>query len=330
MSPTVMAATTQPRYSDSYLKEYNGDQVVACCVVFVVLETFFVTLRFIARHVKKVSWGWDDALVVSATIFSFGVIASCLVDVYAGGAGHHLAYVKMHSPERLETWAKMTLVIPLMYLPAVALPKLSINALYLRIFSDRMNRVVCWIITGLVVANCIGSMVAAFVACVPLEFLWNRKLPGGGHCIDFNAWYRWGSLMNIFTDVVMLVVPIPVMLNLQASVKMKIGLILTFGVGSIGLVTAIIRFVGFFSEDMAADGTWTATRLMILSVMEPGFYLLASCLVCLKPLLARVRDWMPLSQRSTVTDRWTEINVYRMTKVENKITSSSSAATDRC
>ncbi|KAF2728285.1 hypothetical protein EJ04DRAFT_389874, partial [Polyplosphaeria fusca] len=276
--------TAQSHYSEAYLNKYNGDRAIACGVVFIVLEALLVSLRFYARSVKRVPWGWDDVLVVGAALFSYGTIATCLVDVFVGGVGHHMPYVQMHSPKKLETWAKMTVVIPLMYLPAVALPKLSIIALYLRIFSDRANRAVCWITAGLVIGNCIGSMVTAFVACVPFEFLWNRKLPGGGRCIDFNAWYRWSSLMNILTDLVMLVVPIPVMLSLQASVKMKIGVIATFAVGSSGLVTAIIRFVGFFSEDMSKDGTWTATRLIILTIMEPGFYLFAACLVCLKPL----------------------------------------------
>jgi len=119
-----------------------------------------------------------------------------------------------------------------MYLPAIAFPKLSICALYLRIFAKPNYRVVVWITAGLVVANAIGSFVPAFVICVPLEYLWNRKLPGGGHCIDANAWYRWASLMNIITDLIMLVLPIPLLMELQTSKKTKLGLLFTFSLGS--------------------------------------------------------------------------------------------------
>ncbi|KAF2811144.1 uncharacterized protein BDZ99DRAFT_344380, partial [Mytilinidion resinicola] len=271
-------------YSPEYLAEYNGDRVILCASIFIVLHIFFVCLRFVSRRMKKAPWGWDDAFIVAAAIFSFGVIASCLVDVYAGGVGYHVVAVAKNTPWKLKTWAKFTFIIPLTYLPAIAMPKLSILCLYLRIFSEPIHRAVCWITAGLIVANCIGSMVPAFVICVPLEFLWNQNLPGGGHCIDIDAWYRWSSLMNILTDLIMLGLPIPVIIKLHVSRNVKVGLAITFATGSIGVVTAIIRFVGFFTRDFAEDGTWTATRLIVLSIIEPGLYLIAACLVCLKPV----------------------------------------------
>lgn len=119
-----------------------------------------------------------------------------------------------------------------MYLPAIVFPKLSIIALYLRLFSERFYRIASWITAGLVVANGIGALVPAFVMCIPLEYFWNRKLPGGGRCIDINAWYRWSSMMNIITDVIMLVLPIPMVLKLQSSSRTKFGLAFTFAIGS--------------------------------------------------------------------------------------------------
>ncbi|KAF2490389.1 hypothetical protein BU16DRAFT_596458, partial [Lophium mytilinum] len=240
------------------------------------------------------------------------------------GVGYHVVAVAKNTPWKLETWAKFTFIIPLMYLPAIAMPKLSILCLYLRIFSEPIHRVVCWITAGLIVANCIGSMVPAFVICVPLEYLWNPKLPGGGHCIDIDAWYRWSSLMNILTDLIMLGLPVPVILKLHVSRNVKAGLAITFATGSIGVVTAIIRFVGFFTRDFAKDGTWTATRLIVLSIIEPGLYLIAACLVCLKPVVARVWDKSQLSsllsKRTTTTSSFPQsrLDSHRMVKIESQ------------
>lgn len=119
----------------------------------------------------------------------------------------------------------------MVYLPAVIFPKLSILVLYLRIFTKQTDRIACWAIGGFMIANCVGTMVAGCFICRPLEFLWDRTIPGG-HCININAWYRWSSLMNILTDVTMLVLPLPVIWKIQTTKKVKIGLTITFTTGS--------------------------------------------------------------------------------------------------
>lgn len=66
-----------------------------------------------------------------------------------------------------------------------------------------------------------------------------------------------------------------------------------------GIIVAIIRFVGFFTEDMAHDGTWTATRLIVLTISEAGLYLMTACIVSLKPLLTWV--WVRSGLATIVT-----------------------------
>ncbi|MCJ1249518.1 hypothetical protein MMC30_006744 [Trapelia coarctata] len=255
-----------PSFPPGYLEEYNGAGPITVCVLFIVLETVCVALRFVARRLGGVAWG----------------------DIHNGGVGYHEAAVYMRDPTTLITWAKYTLIIPMVYLPAVVLPKMAILVLYLRIFITKPYIISCWTLAGLLIANWIGTTVAGFCICFPFEFLWNRSIPGG-HCIDINAWYRWSSLMNIITDVIMLVLPLPVIWKIQSSRKVKIGLTITFAMGSLGLITAIIRFAGFFGANAAEDETWTASKLIILSVMESGVYLIAACLPTYRPLAKLIR-----------------------------------------
>ena len=117
------------------------------------------------------------------------------------------------------------------YLPAVVFPKLAIIVMYLRIFTNRLDRIVCWLMGALMIANFVGSMVAGFVVCIPFEFLWDRTIPDG-RCINIIACYRWASFMNILTDVVMLILPLPMIWKMQSSKKVKIGPTITFATGS--------------------------------------------------------------------------------------------------
>lgn len=119
----------------------------------------------------------------------------------------------------------------MVYLPAVVLPKLAILIMYLRIFTRRLDRILCWILAILMIANYLGSMIAGFFICTPLEYLWDRTIPGG-RCFDIIAWYRWSGLMNILTDVVMLILPLPMVWKIQSSKRVKIGLSITLATGS--------------------------------------------------------------------------------------------------
>lgn len=248
--------TSVPLPPPSRRVEYNGQGSVAVAVLFIVLEVVFVALRFWARRIGEIAWGLDDSLIIAATISCLAVIGcslgeQCLEigfeatysepsalthpqtgEIYHGGVGYSLADLAVTSPSKLVTSEKYALVIPVVYLPAVILTKLALLVMYTRIFIKRTDRIACWVVAALLIANFVGAMIAGFLMCIPLEYLWNRTIPGG-HCININAWFRWSSLMNIITDVVMLILPLPVIWKTQSSRKVKIGLTITFATGSV-------------------------------------------------------------------------------------------------
>lgn len=54
-----------------------------------------------------------------------------------------------------------------------------------------------------------------------------------------------------------------------------------------GLVTSILRFIIFTRGNAIKDGTWSCTKLMIWSIIEPNVYLISACLLAMRPLLTR-------------------------------------------
>lgn len=135
-------------------------------------------------------------------------------------------------PQKLVVWAKYLVAVPMLYLIAVVFPKLAILAIYLRIFVEKPYKIACYIVAGILIANWIGVTVAGFFMCIPFEYIWDRTIPGG-HCFDMNSYFRWGSLANIVTDVVMLVLPLPVIWKIQTTIPIKTGLTITFATGSL-------------------------------------------------------------------------------------------------
>lgn len=130
-------------------------------------------------------------------------------------------------PSTFNIRGKIGFILYMLYLLAVVLPKLAILVLFLRILNKRRDRVICRVLAVLMIANFLVMVTTGFLICVPLKFYWDRSIPGG-HCLDLNTLVRWCSFMNIITDLIMIILPQPVIWKLKTTTKVKIGLSITF------------------------------------------------------------------------------------------------------
>lgn len=115
---------------------------------------------------------------------------------------------------------------------SVALPKISILCLYLRIFVKRGTRIACYVLIGVITANWIAFSIADIFQCTPVAYQWDKSI-AHGTCFNDTLFSRASSVPNIITDVVMLVLPIPVLWRLQTSTVRKLGLTVVFFTGSV-------------------------------------------------------------------------------------------------
>lgn len=202
------------------------------------------------------------------------------MDVYRGGVGLHEARVLQIDPGKLVIWGKMIITIPIVYCSAVVPAKLAVLHLYLHIFTDKRLRFACWVVVAIILANWLATTISGILACRPISYFWTQQ----GTCFNVNAFFRWSGLPNILTDVAMLILPIPMVYNLQTLLRMKVAIACTFLLGSVGFIFSIIRFCEFWTTNAEVDGTWSATKFVIWSVAESGIYQVAACLPLYRPL----------------------------------------------
>lgn len=129
-------------------------------------------------------------------------------------------------------WRKYLLAISLVYAGSFNLAKLAILALYRRLFPQKKIVILIHVLMGILVGHTISIVVAALAACSPFAANWYPTLPGA-FCINKEALFIWSSFPGIVTDIVMLILPIRVVWNLQISKRLKVGLTITFMVGSL-------------------------------------------------------------------------------------------------
>ena len=118
------------------------------------------------------------------------------------------------------------------YFGSVNLPKFAILSLYHRIFPSKNIRRAVWVNLAVLVCLTMATVIAGLAECTPFAANWYPDLRGA-HCINKLAFYRYGSIPNILTDIAMLILPLKVVWNLQTSTRLKIGLIATFTAGSV-------------------------------------------------------------------------------------------------
>jgi hypothetical protein len=101
------------------------------------------------------------------------------------------------------------------YKVTVWLNKLSVILLYLRILISRSFRVSAYVVIGIVTASSIGGIGATIWQCVPIAGAWDKSV--NATCIDSDKFWVAYAVMNVLTDAMVLVLPIPSILQLQLS-----------------------------------------------------------------------------------------------------------------
>ncbi|KAI1419682.1 hypothetical protein F5Y12DRAFT_793006 [Xylaria sp. FL1777] len=265
---------------------YGGKSVIIWASLFIVLCTLFVALRFISLRIARRPIGLEDWLIVPAWIIEIGLCANGICSVVYGGVGRHLAYVRMYEPHGLVSWAQTLFVTELLYGLVFPIEKTTILLLYLRLFRiHRWFRITTYVLIAYIWLWGISEVIVAISQCTPIAYQWDKSLHG--HCIDQLAYYRWVSVPNVIHDVVMLILPLPIIWTLQMDVRQKLALSGVFLIGSIGCIASFVRLSIFFKLNALSDNTWASIQLQPWTLAETGVILISACLPALWPLISR-------------------------------------------
>lgn len=109
--------------------------------------------------------------------------------------------------------------------------KTSILAYYKRIFSVRQFRVAVYAVGALVLAWWIAVVLISIFSCKPIHGFWNKEI--NPTCVNTKKFYIGNAVPNIFTDVLILAMPIRMVWTLQTTRPQKVSLSFIFLLGSL-------------------------------------------------------------------------------------------------
>ncbi|WDK13102.1 integral membrane protein [Colletotrichum graminicola] len=258
-SGLVMAAEGQGgaagTLTPEYLAEDSGNELISISIAFACLTTVFLALRLFAKRFTAGGYGIDDYFLAAAYVVNLGMCAVGIVMVKVGGVGRHVEYLEEFHPELLAGWAKSLLAFELIYFTSVALPKMSIVCLFLRVFNWKgAMRTAAYVILAALAATSVSFVVTACFQCQPIAYWWDRTIPGG-KCIDVQAFFHGQAIPGFLLDFIIMALPLQTIWALKLPLHKRLALVGIFMVGSFGVVASMIRAYIFFQTSAFADRT---------------------------------------------------------------------------
>ena len=120
----------------------------------------------------------------------------------------------------------------ILYVALMAFAKIALMLSFKRLSEERWFQLSIWTTLVVVVAYSIAIILALIFACSPIQKSWDITITSGT-CINKGALYLALASFNAATDLVMLVLPIPMVLTLRIPRRQKVVLTCMFTIGSL-------------------------------------------------------------------------------------------------
>ncbi|KAI9036628.1 uncharacterized protein KD926_001641 [Aspergillus affinis] len=204
---------------------------------FMVFTSIVILLRLWVRIFMLRALGTDDVLMVVGTILTYGLTIATMIGMFTLRVQ---SLIVLTDHRNASIW-----VTRLLYTVGMGFVKMSLLWFFLRLDQRRwMNWsvfFVMFIVVGLSFASAIGSI----VSCTPPSKFWDVTGEKPGHCMSPGPqqdFYEVNGILNIVTDILIWLLPIPMLWRLHISLRKKAAIFGVFSVGILALAAACVRY----------------------------------------------------------------------------------------
>ena len=180
--------------------------------------------------------------------------------------------------------------------------KISILTLYLRLFPHPGFRRLAYGCIAFIVCLTIAITVLVIAECSPISLIWTVS-PAPGKCLPRWSIQLASSSLNLFTDVFILLMPLPILLTLSMVKHKKLEVLGIFSIGAIAVVASAIRISTIHQLSYSRDLTWDGYALSVWSAVELNVGMICASLLAIKPLCKSASDRLTGYVRSVTGTR---------------------------
>jgi hypothetical protein len=165
--------------------------------------------------------------------------------------------------------------------------KFSILFQYLRIFPQRSIRAATYGLMGIVLVYAIWRFFSAVFTCNPPAAFWDHTITHKT-CQDRLALSLASTTLNMATDILITVLPLPFLRKLQIPDRQRWALMAVFALGGVVVIVSILRIPALYHLMDSKDITWENPMACIWSTIEINVAIICSCLPTLRCLFPKM------------------------------------------
>ncbi|KAK7722958.1 hypothetical protein SLS57_004814 [Botryosphaeria dothidea] len=275
-----------------------GTRFAATVITMTVLAFIILTSRLAIRTCVVSNFGPDDWFIIAAMTFTIVMAAMMMLQVHHG-LGKHVWEVS--DMEQMDL-SKYLYVSVIFYNGAVGLVKISILLQYIRVFATKKMQTACRIVLTLNSMFTIETVIISVFDCTPIPFFWDKTIKGG-HCVDFGAMWFSHASVNIAFDLIIVILPMPVINSLKLPRRQKIALMGIFALGAFASVTSILRLQSIYNVSYSHDITYDNVGAALWSAVEINTAIICASLPTFKAVVNKIFPRLLGSTRSTSRHR---------------------------
>lgn len=260
----------------------RDSDLFATGVIMAILAITAVVLRMGCKRHLKNPISADDYMIFLSLILALGLCAMLILCAHFG-SGRHIYELDF---DAITKFLKVQWAFEFVYSITITTVKLSVLLFYHRMFpnsaTNRKFKVGLYSLAAVSVVLGLGTFIACVFECDLTSLYWDRT--SYGLCINMKAFLLSTAILNLFTDIAILILPISVVWKLQIKKSQKVAISGIFLLGGFVCISSIVRtcFMGKVDID---DPTWTAVDADIWSTIEPCIAIVSACLPMMGPLL---------------------------------------------
>ncbi|KPM43824.1 hypothetical protein AK830_g2811 [Neonectria ditissima] len=168
-----------------------------------------------------------------------------------------------------EIGSKLSIANRVFYNSYLWLQKLVLMDVYRRLLMNlRYEHITIWSYLAVFAATYIATQVVTFTECKPFHLYW-QVVPDPGDCAKAQVQLIVVGVLNIITDFMLLVLPMPLVISLKTAWQRKAQLSALFTLGIFIIAITIIRLpINASNKDSQINRTtWASTELLTAAIV---------------------------------------------------------------
>ncbi|KAI1754242.1 hypothetical protein F4782DRAFT_528677 [Xylaria castorea] len=267
----------------NFLTGDNGPMVSIPAWLFLFLCLLVVGARVWSRMRTDGGLGSDDYTIIASLVFA---IATHIIGLWgcANGYGKHAANLTEH--QATDSFKSFYLA-QITYKISLCLTKSSILLLYLRIFGGvKWFRRTCYVLLIIIGSYYTAATMVTIFQCNPVVAAFDKNVTNS-KCINIGPFWYTNAVLSITSDVVILLMPMPLIYALQMSRLKKSALIFVFALGTLVVVASILRFPTLDLPVKSPDPLYDIKTAM-WTMIEMSLAIICACLPQIRPLATKL------------------------------------------